>query len=57
MAKIEYVTPAIEIVEFDAQESLLLGASNSTYDDEELSQKRRTNSIWGSSDGATSFGN
>ena len=57
MAKTEYVTPTIEIVEFDAQESLLLGASNSTYDEEELSQKRRPNSIWDSSNNVTSFGN
>ncbi len=57
MMKKEYMTPAIEIVEFDAQESMLLGASNSTLDGEELSNKRRPNTIWGASDGISSMGN
>ena len=51
------MTPAIEIVEFDAKESMMISASNSTFDGEELSNKRRPNTIWGTSDGIYSMGN
>ena len=57
MEKKEYMTPAIEIVEFDAKESMMISASNSTFDGEELSNKRRPNTIWGTSDGISSMGN
>ena len=55
MMKKEYMTPAIEIVEFDAQESMLLGASNSTFDGEELSNKRQQPAVstWSSSNWGT----
>ncbi len=51
MMKKEYITPALEIVEFDAKQSMLLGASNETADGEELSNKRQypTISTWSSS--------
>lgn len=57
MMKKEYITPALEIVEFDAKQSMLLGASNETSGEEEWSNKRRPNSIWGTSDGISSMGN
>ena len=57
MMKKEYITPALEIVEFDAKQSMLLGASDSKADGEELSNKRRPNTIWGASDGISSMGN
>lgn len=55
MMKKEYVTPAIEVFEFDAEESLLLSASNTTSDGEELSNKRKpvNNSPWDSSNWST----
>ena len=51
MMKKEYITPALEIVEFDAKQSMLLGASNETSGEEELSNKRQypTVSTWSSS--------
>ena len=50
MMKKEYITPALEIVEFDAKESMLLEASRSEADGEELSNKRQypTVSTWSS---------
>ena len=45
MMKKEYISPAIEIIEFDAKESMLLSASNLTYGDEELSNKRQQPSV------------
>lgn len=54
----KYVTPAVEVFEFDAQESLLLGASDSIYGDGEgegeLTNKRQpTSSPWDSSNWST----
>jgi hypothetical protein len=51
MMKKEYITPAIEIVEFDAKESMLLTMSESTGDGQEWSNKRQqpTVSTWSSS--------
>ena len=54
MTKKEYVTPAVEVFEFDAQESLLLDVSDSTYDKGELTNKRQpTSSPWDSSNWST----
>ena len=54
MTKKEYVTPAVEVFEFDAQESLLLDVSDSTYGDGELTNKRQpTSSPWDSSNWST----
>lgn len=51
MMKKEYITPALEIVEFDAKQSMLLVASDGKSDEEELSNKRQypTVSTWSSS--------
>ena len=51
MMKKEYITPTLDIVEFDAKQSMLLGASRSEADGEELSNKRQypTVSTWSSS--------
>ena len=57
MEKKEYMTPAIEIVEFDAKESMMISASNSTFDGEKKRKKREPSSIWGASDGISSMGN
>ncbi len=54
MTKKEYVTPAVEVFEFDAQESLLLDVSDSTYGEGELTNKRQpTSSPWDSSNWST----
>lgn len=58
MTKKEYVTPAVEVFEFDAQESLLLDVSDSTYGKDEgeveLTNKRQpTSSPWDSSNWST----
>lgn len=45
MMKKEYIIPAIEIIEFDAKESMLLSASDATYVGEELSNKRQQPSV------------
>lgn len=59
MIRKEYIAPEVETIEMETKNAVLLEVSIvvDKGTDTEWSQKRRTNSIWGSSDGATSFGN
>lgn len=54
MMKKEYITPTIEIFEFDTKESLLINASDGEHDGEELTNKRQpVSSPWDSSNWST----
>lgn len=58
MIRKEYIAPEVEIIEMETKNAVLLEMSfRDEETDTEWSQKRRPNSIWGTSDGISSMGN
>ena len=58
MIRKEYIAPEVEIIEMETKNAVLLEMSfRDKTTDTEWSQKRRPNTIWGTSDGISSMGN
>ena len=58
MIRKEYIAPEVETIEMETKNAVLLEMSIVDKEtDTEWSQKRRPNTIWGTSDGISSMGN
>ncbi len=58
MIRKEYIAPEVETIEMETKNAVLLEMSfRDETTDTEWSQKRRPNTIWGTSDGISSMGN